>query len=74
MEPMVIFGAGVVVYCCYLTLVDAIRDGEREKESTQDAAEEGVAIPAVRGGATSATARRAGGAAARWPRPLTGSV
>ena len=74
MEPMVIFSAGLVVYCGYLALIDAIRDGERDKETAQDAAKESGAVPAARSGATSATSRRAGGAAARWPRPLTGSA
>lgn len=72
MEPMVLFSAGLVVYCGGLTLIDAIRDRVRNRESVPAAAGKAAAAPKKL--ATSATVRRAGGAVARWTKPLTDSV
>ncbi len=74
MEPMVIFGAALVVYCGYIALADALRDLRRGRPT---ASGETAAIrrrrPAVRRPIFSAS-RRAGGGVARWQGPLTGSV
>jgi hypothetical protein len=74
MEPMVIFSAGLVMYCGYIALVDVVRDGwcgkvkaersDRKKRRTRAAKERVIAAAAGRGG----------GGGGHWPRPLAGSV
>lgn len=72
MEPLVVFGAALVVWCACIAFVDMKRDrpvaqSAREKKSP--------ARGDVRGSRRSAAARgRGGAAAARWPVPAGGSA
>ena len=74
MEPMVIFSAGLVVYCGYIALIDAARDLRLGKVISKKEAAEKRRIRTVRRRLIFSARRREGGAGARWPRPLTGSV
>jgi len=74
MEPMVIFGAGLVVYCGYIALADAGRDRRSAKVITKNEEAKKRRIRTVRRRLISSTPRRAGGGGAHWPGPLTGSV
>jgi hypothetical protein len=72
MEPMVIFSAGLVLYCGWIALVEAIRDGEQAQVKHAVKAKRRGRSPGEQ--AISAASRREGGAAARWPRPLADSA
>lgn len=73
MEPMVLFSAGLVVFCGYIAIVDAVSDRQGRVIAKKEAAEKHRARPARRSLIFSAP-RREGGGGARWPGPLTGSV
>ena len=74
MEPMVIFSAGLVVFCGYIALVDAVRDRQRAKVITKKEAVGKRRCRTVRRRLIFSAPRREGGGGARWPGPLTGSV
>ncbi|HTP66536.1 MAG TPA: hypothetical protein VMJ66_14175 [Geobacteraceae bacterium] len=74
MEPMVIFGAGLVIYCGYIAVVDAVSDLQRGKAIVAKEAVEKRRVRAVGRRLIFSASRRAGGADARWRGPLTGSV
>ncbi len=75
MEPMVVFGAFLVVFCGYVALMDALRDLGRGRAAV--VAREAAAMRrrrhAVRRPIFSAS-HRGGGGVARWQAPLRGSV
>ena len=73
MEPMVIFSAGLVVFCGYIALVDAARDRQGRVIAKKEASQKRQAR-AVRRRLIFSTPRREGGGGARWQGPLTGSV
>ena len=74
MEPMVIFSAGLVVFCGYIALVDAVHDRQAAKVITKKEATAKRRTRTVRRRLIFSAPRRAGGGGARWPGPLTGSV
>jgi hypothetical protein len=74
MEPMVIFSAGLVLFCSYITLVDAARDRQRAKTITKKEEAEKRRPRHVRRRFIFSAPSREGGGDARWPGPLTGSV
>ena len=78
MEPMVVFSAGLVLYCGYIFIKETFSDFQRYRSKAVNAAGEKrsvtpVAQPAKRR-AVSAGSRRAGGEAAHWQLPLKGSA
>ncbi len=73
MEPMVIFGAGLVVYCGYLSLQDALRDWQRERGG-KCAAGAKKASHAARRPAIFSAPGRGGAGVARWQAPSGGFV
>jgi hypothetical protein len=74
MEPMVIFSAGLVLFCGYLALIDAVHDRRHSRVGTKKEAMEKRRIRIVSRRAIFSAPCREGGAGARWPRPLTGSA
>jgi hypothetical protein len=74
MEPMVIFSAGLVVYCGYIALLDALHDRQGGKIIAKNEAVEKRQFRAVRQRLIFSVQRREGGGGKRWPGPLTGSV
>ena len=72
MEPLVFFGAALVVYCGYITINDEVR-GLR-KARTSQAAEKTEAAKKAPSPALFSARGRAGGAGGRWPAPLGGSA
>ena len=74
MEPMVIFSAGLVVFCGYIALVDAARDRRRAKVITKKEAAGKRRIRTVRLRLIYSAPHQEGGGGARWPGPLSGSV
>ncbi len=74
MEPIVIFGAFLVVFCGYIALVDVFRDlGRYRATIVREAAAIRRRRQAMRRPIFSAS-RREGGGAARWQAPLRGSA
>jgi hypothetical protein len=74
MEPMVIFSAGMAMYCGYIALVDAVRDRQSGKVKAERPDRETRRTRATRKRVISAAAGREGGGGGHWPRPLTGSA
>ena len=77
MEPMVIFSAGLVVYCGYLTLGDLLRDVDRERRRAIRIARAARNKPCPgrsRASVTSSGRGREDAGGARWPALLKGSV
>jgi hypothetical protein len=74
MEPMVIFSAGLVVFCGYIALVDAVNDWHGGRVAAKKENGGKRQIRTVRRRLTFSAQRRAGGGGRHWPRPLTGSV
>ena len=74
MEPMVIFSAGLVVFCGYIALVDAARDRQRAKVINKNEGEGKCRVSQVKRHLIFSAPRREGGGGARWTGPLTGSV
>ncbi len=75
MEPMVIFSAGLVVFCGYIALMDAAHDQRRSRAAiAKKEAAEKRRIRKVRQRLIFSAPHREGGAGERWPGPLTGSV
>ncbi len=72
MEPLVVFGAALVVWCAGIAFVDLRRD----RLAAQPASKKKAPVKAaVRGSRSSAAAPgRGGAAAARWPVPAGGSA
>ena len=74
MEPIVVFGAGLVLYCGYLAAVDTWRDWRRSRVKVRAAIKSAVKVTSHRRRSLCAAAGRAGGAAVRWPVPAKGSA
>ena len=74
MEAIVIFSAGLVVFCGYIALVDAVRDWQHGRAQMKHASKEKEPARLARGNVISATLRREGGGGGHWPRPLAGSA
>jgi hypothetical protein len=75
MEPMVIFVAGLVVYCGWLALLDMARGRARGVVKTVDRSTSALERGSLkRRRALCAAARPEGDAAGRWPAPVKGSV
>ncbi len=74
MEPIVVFGAGLVLYCGYLAAVDTWRDRRRSRVKVRAAVKEAVKVTSHRRRSLCAAAGRAGAVAARWQVPAKGSV
>ena len=72
MEPIVIFAAGVVLYCGWLSLRDDLRGWRRSRFARK--VKEGAAVRQQLGRLRGAASGRGGGAVARWPVPLKGSA
>jgi hypothetical protein len=73
MEPIVIFTAGVVLYCGWLTLQDELREWRRSRFARK--MKKVVASRQQRLGRFRAVAAgRANGVAAHWPMPVKGSA
>ncbi len=72
MEPLVLFGAALVVYCGWLTVTDDMRAWRRNalklpaKKRARVKKEVTATLFSTRG--------RGGGAAVRWPAPARGSA
>lgn len=72
MEPLVVFGAGLVAWCAGITFVDMLRDRAPARAARK---EKTPAQAVVRERRKSAAAHgRGGAAAARWPVPAEGSA
>ncbi len=67
MEPIVVFAAGLVLYCGWLTLLDELREWRRSRFVRK------VKKAFARKQFKAATVCRGGGGAAHWPVPLKGS-
>lgn len=72
MEPIVVFGAGLVLYCGFLAVVDAARDAGRGRAKAAIPSRNRLR-PALRR-SSCAVPGRADGGGVRWPAPLRGSV
>jgi hypothetical protein len=73
MEPIVIFAAGVVFYCGWLTVRDDLREWRRSRFARK--MKKVVASRQQRlGRLRAAAAGRADGVAAHWPMPAKGSA
>ncbi len=73
MEPLVIVAAAIVAYCCWLALVDELRDWGllRRRERAADPKPSAVrAVPPV----ASRAACPGDGGGVRWPVPAKGSA
>ena len=73
MEPLVVFSVGLVVYCGYLSLLDAVRDRERSCAGKTEKAKEKKLYPAP-GRAIFSGRDRGDGADAHWTGLAKGSV
>ncbi len=73
MEPMVIFSAGLVVFCGYIALVDAVNDLKRGKAAVKKGTMEKRRCRAGMRRPIFSAHRREDGADARWQGPLAGS-
>lgn len=72
MEPIVVFGVGLVAWGAYICVVDMIRDRAPARIAKR---EKSPAKAVVRGRRRPAAAPgRGGAAAARWPVPAEGSA
>ncbi len=75
MEPLVIFGAGLVAYCGYLSLIDAFRDREREQGLAKRDEIPGERQADVKPAAVTFSGHgRGDGADRRWTRLARGSA
>lgn len=72
MEPLVAFGAGLVIYCTYLSWIDLRR--ERQTEPVVRRSKAPAKRPVRARHKPAATPGRGDGAAARWPAPAGGSA
>ncbi|GFE56874.1 hypothetical protein AOG1_07530 [Geobacter sp. AOG1] len=70
MEPIVVFGAGLVLYCGYLAAMDTWRDWRRSRVKVRAT----VRAISHRRRSLCVAAGRAGAAAARWQVPAKGSA
>ena len=73
MEPIVLFGAGVVLYCGYISLNDFLDDIRGRKATPSQASLPVHTVINPRQKVPSSTAGQGDGVAARWPAPLAGS-
>ncbi len=74
MEPLVIFGAGLVIYCGFIALYDTGRDFRQKPDPAKEKAPARAKVYQFRKKATPAAAGRGGGAAARWRAPRASSA
>jgi hypothetical protein len=73
MEPLVIFGAGLVIYCGFIALCDAMRDFRQKPDPGTEKAPATAKVYQFRK-SRPAAAGRGGGAAARWRAPKASSA
>lgn len=66
MEPLVIFGAGLVIYCGFIALYDTVRDFRQKPDPAREKAPARAKVYQFRKKSTPAAAGRGGGAAAHW--------
>ena len=71
MEPIVIVGAIIVIYCGYLTVTDEMRDRQRSKAAKR--ANRGDVIRIRRRRVSISLSGPEGSVAGRWPEPLRDS-
>lgn len=71
MEPIVIVGAIVVIYCGYLTVTDEMRDWQRSKTAKKIKKTHGIRTR--RRHVSISLSCPEGSVAARWPEPLRDS-
>ncbi len=74
MEPLVIFGAGLVIYCGFITLYDTARDFRQKPDPAKEKAPARARVYQFRKKSLPAAAGRGGGAAARWRVPRASSA
>jgi hypothetical protein len=74
MEPIVVFSAGLVIYCGYIALADALHDLRRGSLERKHCVEEKSPECAVKPPVILSARRRAGGGGGHWPGTLAGSV
>ncbi len=73
MEPLVIFSAGLVVFCGYIALIDAINDLKHGKAAVKKEVAEKRRYRARTRQPIFSAHRREGGAGVHWQGPLAGS-
>ncbi len=73
MEPLVVFSAGLVIYCGYIALHDAVRDRERSCAGKTEQVK-GKKLCAAPGRAIFSDHDRGDGADTHWPRLAKGSA
>ena len=73
MEPLVVFSVGLVVYCGYMSFLDAVRDRERSCAGKTEKAKEKSLCPEP-GRAIFSGRGQGDGADAHWTRLAKGSV
>lgn len=74
MEPIVVFGAGLVLYCGYVAAVDSWRDWRRGRVKVRATVKAAVRASSQRRRSFCTATGRAGAAAARWQVPAKGSA
>lgn len=72
MEPIVVFGVGLVAWGACICIVDMVRDRAPARSARREKAPAKTAVRGRRKPA--AAAGRGGAAAARWPVPAGGSA
>jgi hypothetical protein len=73
MEPLVIFDAGLVIYCGFIALFDSVRDFRQQPDPGEQKAPAKARVYQFRK-SPPAAAGRGGGAAARWRVPKASSA
>jgi hypothetical protein len=71
---MVIFSAGLVIFCGYIALVDAVYDWQSGRVIAKKEIAGKRKIRTAGRRVIFSVPRREGGVGKRWPKPLTGSV
>ncbi len=74
MEPLVIFGAGLVIYCGFIALYDIVRDFRQKPDPAKEKTPATAKVYQFRKKSSPAAAGRGGGAAARWREPRASSA
>ncbi len=75
MEPLVIFGAGLVIYCGFIALFDTVRDFRQKPDPAKEKCPARAKVYQFRKrSAPPAAAGREDGAAARWRAPRASSA
>lgn len=74
MEPLVVFGAGLVIYCAFIALYDAARDVRQKPDPGTEKCPAKAKVYQFRKKSSPAVAGRGGGAAAHWRAPRASSA